>query len=290
MRVSQSCPRLRAISISAPVITYIMSGLKPLTILKLGGSVITYKDSSPPKCNVDSLSRIATEIKSTNNSILIVLGGGSFGHQAAHDFGYGDTNTPRETRLAGIPTIRHNMSLLSLQVEEIMNNEGVKSVVIPPFSFVELKNREIIDFPLEIIKKTIESGITVITHGDVCFDIFLGSSILSGDTIVTHITQELTPTQILLGTNVDGVFSDNPTTNPEAKIIPIINSRNMELALSGAGPSTSTDVTGGMAKKISDLLKVKSSKTEIIIFNLSIPGRLKSLLSGEQIICTKIQT
>ena len=265
-----------------------MSGLKPLTIIKLGGSVITYKDSSPPKCNTDAVSRIATEIKSTNNSILIVLGGGSFGHQTAHDFGYGDVNTPIETRLAGIPAIRHNMSLLSLQVEKIMNTEGIKSVVISPFSFVELQNEEIAEFPMEIIKKTIESGITVIIHGDVCFDTSLGSSILSGDTIVTHITQELEPTQILLGTNVDGVFSDNPTTNPEAKIIPIIHAENAELALSAAGPSNSTDVTGGMAKKIGDLLKVKG--TEIIIFNLSIPGRLKSLLAGEPIICTKIQT
>ncbi|MHA1637105.1 MAG: isopentenyl phosphate kinase [Candidatus Thorarchaeota archaeon] len=260
-----------------------------MTILKLGGSVITFKGSSPPKCDMDSLSRIAAEIKSTNNSILIVLGGGSFGHQAAHDFGYGDVNTPRETRLAGIPAIRHNMTLLSLQVEKIMNTEGIKSVVISPFSFVELENGEITEFPLKVIKKTIESGITVITHGDVCFDTSLGSSILSGDTIVTYIAQKLEPTQILLGTNVDGVFSDNPITNPEAKVIPIINSRNAEFALSGAGPSNSTDVTGGMAKKIGDLLKIKANEPEIVIFNLTIPGRLTSLLSGEPIICTRIQ-
>ena len=267
-----------------------MSELKPLTIIKLGGSVITYKDRTPPKCDIESLSRIATEMKTTNNSILIVLGGGSFGHQAAHEFGYGDIETSTKTRLDGIPAIRHNMTLLSLEVEKILNNKGIKSVVISPFSFVKLQNGKVIDFRLEIIKKAIESGITIIIHGDVCFDENLGSSILSGDTIVTYLAQKLEATQILLGTNVDGVYEENPNTNPGAKIIPEINRRNVEIALSGAGPSNSTDVTGGMSKKISDLLNITDENTEIVIFNLGVSGRLEALLAGKSVICTKIRT
>jgi isopentenyl phosphate kinase len=264
--------------------------LKPLTIIKLGGSVITYKEISPPKCNIKALSRIATEMKVTDNPLVIVLGGGSFGHQAASAFGYGDPETSKRTRIDGIPTIRHNMSILSLEAEKILNKEGIASVVISPFSFVQLQNGSILDFSLETIKRTIESGLAVITHGDVCFDKNLGASILSGDTIVSYLAERFETAQILLGTNVDGVFDDNPDTNPDAKIIPVITKENIEFALSGAGPSTSTDVTGGMAKKISDLLNIRNVQTDIFIFNLSIPGRLEALLSNKQTLCTKIQT
>ncbi|MFW9807630.1 MAG: hypothetical protein ACFFFK_12955, partial [Candidatus Thorarchaeota archaeon] len=75
--------------------------MKPLTIVKLGGSVITYKDSTPPKVNKKNLIRITKEMKSYRGELIIVLGGGAHGHQAAHSHGYGNPKSGKDILLKG---------------------------------------------------------------------------------------------------------------------------------------------------------------------------------------------
>jgi isopentenyl phosphate kinase len=257
-------------------------------IVKLGGSVITHKGSSPPMINDENLSRIANELKSHKGELIVVLGGGAHGHQAAHSYGFGNPETQKEKLLMGVPHIRHNMSVLALKVESEMNKEGIPTVVIPPFAIVTLRNESIQDFSTKTIQKILESGSAVLTHGDVCFDEEKGASILSGDTIAVYLAKELNVKSIYIGTDVEGVMDKNPVLNPSAKHIPIINHANKEDVLTKTGPSMSTDVTGGMSKKVNELFELAKHDLEIVIFNLTVPGRLSSLLLGEPIVCTRI--
>lgn len=258
-------------------------------IVKLGGSVITHKESSPPTTNDENLSRIAKELKSYKGGLVVVLGGGAHGHQAAHSYGFGNPNTPKERLLMGIPHIRHNMSILALKVESELNNEGIPTIVVPPFTIVTLRNKSIQDFSTTTMKKALESGCVVVTHGDVCFDEERGASILSGDTIAVFLAKKLDAKSIYIGTDVDGVLDDNPKLNPSAKHIPVIDHSNKEDVLTKTGPSKNTDVTGGMSKKVNELLELAKQDLDIVIFNLTVPSRLTSLLLGESIVCTRIK-
>ena len=102
--------------------------------MKLGGSVITHKGTSPPTTNDENIHRITKELKTYKGGIVVVLGGGAHGHQAAHSYGFGDPTTNKERLLMGIPHIRHNMSILALEVESALNEGGIPTVVISPFS------------------------------------------------------------------------------------------------------------------------------------------------------------
>jgi len=84
-------------------------------------------------------------------------------------------------------------------------------------------------------------------------------------------------------------MDDNPTVNPNAKHIPLINNSNKNRILSLTGPSSSTDVTGGMTKKITELLNLASQNVDIVIFNLLVAGRLTALFENDFVICTRIQ-
>jgi isopentenyl phosphate kinase len=260
---------------------------KPI-ILKFGGSAITFKDKSPPEVNRPVLEQAAKELTSAKNPVVLVLGGGAHGHQAAHSHGYGSSDTPKTTLIRGISSIRHNMSLLALEVESILSNHGLEAVVLPPFSFVRLNDGAIEEFPIGTIRKCLESSIITIVHGDVCFDESRGASILSGDTIVSHLANELDAQSIYLGTNVDGLFDDNPVDNPSAALITELSLSNRDQVLFRTGTSSSTDVTGGMSRKITDLLSLSNTESEIAIFNLMIPGRLQALLENRQTICTRV--
>lgn len=266
--------------------------LENLVIVKLGGSVITHKEKSPPAINEKHLERIAKELATHDGRLIVVLGGGAHGHQAAHKHGFGNPDTDPEKLLAGIPEIRHNMSLLATKVEEELNNQGIPGVVFSPFMFVTLSNKRIDSFPLELIEKTLNSGIAVIIHGDVCIDIdqSRAASILSGDTIAKYLAEELKPKAVFIGTNVDGVMDSNPEINPNAKHIPLIDNANKDGILTLTGPSSSTDVTGGMTKKISELLELANRDIDIVIFNLLITNRLSALLKNESVVCTRIQS
>ncbi|MGD2072272.1 MAG: isopentenyl phosphate kinase [Candidatus Thorarchaeota archaeon] len=260
-----------------------------LTIIKLGGSAITHKGLSPPQTKNNLITRISKELKVYQNQLIVVLGGGAYGHQAAHSYGFGNPITSKKQLLAGIPMIRHNMSILSTIVEEAMNRENIPAVVFPPFSFVILNKGNISSFPTNIIEKSLNSNNVVIIHGDVCFDTSLGASILSGDTITVYLANKLKAKNVFIGTNVDGVYDDNPQKNPDAKHIPIVDNSNIDTVIKETGTSMATDVTGGMNRKIRELVSLSDKGIRIVIFNLLIPGRLEKLLIGETVICTEIQ-
>ncbi len=266
-----------------------MLHLKFLTLVKLGGSVITQKQISPPTVYKMAISRIAKELRTHQGPLIVVLGGGAHGHQAAHIYGFGDSSTPPEKLLSGIPLIRHNMTLLSLEVEQALNANGLPSVVIPPFSSVSLHDGEIMNFPTDIIKWTLEAHCAVIIHGDVCLDDVRGASILSGDTISVYLAKALDIQRVFIGTDVDGIFEENPHANPNATLVPVIDSSNKNFVLAGAGASASTDVTGGMARKAQELIELANQTTQVAVFNLTSPGRLTALLAGKSTTCTRIE-
>lgn len=266
-----------------------MLHLKDLTLVKLGGSVVTQKKLSPPAVNKVAINRIAKELQAHEGPLIVVLGGGAHGHQAAHAFGFGDSSTPQEKLLAGIPSIRHNMTLLSLEVEQTLNANGIPSVVIPPFSSVSMHNGMISNFPTNVIKGTLEAHCTVIIHGDVCLDDVLGASILSGDTISVYLAQALDIQRVFIGTDVDGILEEDPHVNPNATLVPVIDSSNKDAVLADTGTSSATDVTGGMAQKTQELFKLANQTAQLAIFNLTVPGRLTALLEGKSTTCTRIR-
>jgi len=257
-------------------------------ILKLGGSVITHKDRSPPEINHESISRIAEELKISDEPLILVLGGGAHGHQPAQKYGFGNPSTAQRRRLDGMPEIRHNMNLLASEIQVSLSEHEIPSIVIPPMAITKLDNGDIDAICFSSFRSALNAGITVITHGDVCFDSELGAAILSGDTLSVHLAKELDARLVLLGTDVDGVLDANPNRNPDAKLIPIIKASEGTPALNATGPSKSIDVTGGMSRKLKELLPLADNKTNIIIFNLTAPGRLRKILSGQPIIGTRI--
>jgi len=91
-----------------------------------------------------------------------------------------------------------------------------------------------------------------------------------------------------VGTDVDGIFDSDPRTHPGAHLISVIDESNEAFVRQGVGPSSSIDVTGGMMKKMGELIEAAKHGVSIVIFNLTVEGRLESLLRGESAICTKI--
>ena len=61
-------------------------------------------------------------------------------------------------------------------------------------------------------------------------------------------------TKIVIGTDTDGIFDCDPKTNPNAKPFKKLNLKELKELQPKLGKAQGTDVTGGMAGKIAELI------------------------------------
>ncbi len=243
-------------------------------ILKIGGSVLTEKNSEE-LARVDDIERISQEITSfkseSDSDIILIHGAGSFGHPQAMKYRLNE-----EFNAEGTYLTHTSVKKLNSMVLESLNNAGVHSLPVHPLNSCLLENGKIVYFQLELIKLMLNRGIMPVLHGDVVMDRVKGVSVLSGDRIIPYLAPLLRASRIGAGSNVDGVLNENG--NVIKKITPH-SFINMKKHIKG---SSSTDVTGGMLGKVSELLEVANKGISSRIFNASRKGMVFGFLKGEE--------
>lgn len=246
-----------------------------LIILKIGGSVITEKSSisRAREAEIDRISHeIATFRKDSDSQLIIVHGAGSFGHPHAMKYRLNDGFDAQGAYLTHV-----SIKLLNSRVMESLNNAGVHALPVHPMSACLLENGKLIDFQLGQIKVMLEKGIVPVLHGDVVMDRIKGASVLSGDRIIPYLAISLKASKIGAGSDVDGVLDEKETVI--RKITPF-NFLDLKKSIKGSG---STDVTGGMLGKVSELLELAGKGVDSRIFNASRKGVVSKFLYGEDV-------
>ncbi|WP_340817669.1 isopentenyl phosphate kinase [Methanolobus sp. WCC4] len=246
---------------------------KDITILKIGGSVITDKSADDGAARMDEIRRIAGEIVGFEGKLIIVHGAGSFGHPQVKRFGL----TGKFDHTGSIVT---HMSVreLNTMVVETLNDAGVNALPVHPMACAVSENSRIKSMFLEQIEEMLENGFVPVLHGDMVMDTELGTSVLSGDQIVPYLAIEMKASRIGIGSAEEGVL-DN-----QGKVIPNISNENFSEIKEYLGGSANTDVTGGMLGKVLELLNLseRSSSTSYI-FNAGNAGNVSGFLNGNNI-------
>jgi isopentenyl phosphate kinase len=235
-------------------------------LLKLGGSVITDKDRNET-IDREGLEVAAAAIGDHDGANLVVVhGGGSFGHPVAEQAGV--SPEAGTTDAAAIREIHAAMGRLNDVVLEGLAREGVPAVPIRPFS-AGLRNRDgDVHVRAEAIQAALGEGFVPVLHGDVLTSMGQGATILSGDELIVTLAEALGARSVGLCTTVPGVLDG------EGSVVESIDS--FEAVADVLGGSASTDVTGGMAGKVRALLGLEADAQ---IFDLE---GLPAFLAGER--------
>ncbi|ABP96276.1 isopentenyl phosphate kinase [Metallosphaera sedula] len=189
---------------------------KPNRVIKLGGSAITCK--AVPYCaDLPVIRQIAGEIKDFVDGLVIVHGGGSFGHFEA------GRNVP----------VR--VSLTSASMEEL-NTILIREMAVRGIKGFPLPGRF---FDLERLERILDHGMVPVVFGDIKED----GTIISGDDLTISIAREYSLTA-LFATDVDGILVNG-------QVIPELNEPHSLTNL----PSLSYDLTGGMREKVRKILQ-----------------------------------
>jgi len=259
-----------------------------LSILKLGGSVITEKDK-PLTPNIHAIRRLAGEIsRAEARPLIIIHGGGSYGHPLAKKHGIAE-GFKRASQVFGFSETHQAMvSLNSLLVKSLLES-GLPAFSISPSSFIITRNGRIQHLNEEILGMMLEAGLVPVLYGDAVMDSERGFAILSGDQIAAALAIDLEAERIIMGIDVDGLYDSDPKVNPDAKLINRISLGDLPLALRSIGRSHVPDVTGGMMGKILELKAAVERGVEVIIINALVPGNVYRVLIGEDVVGTRIE-
>ena len=233
-----------------------------ILVVKLGGSIVTYKDRAFAirLRLVEHLAGLLAETRRGKGyDILVVIGGGSFGHVAVE-----------EARRAGAPpwdTISVTsmaMYELALQVSDILVSKGLHAYIFPPHAFCKPRGlRPNCDW--SIVSHSLAHGLVPLLFGDIYPLEGGGYGIVSGDDLVIEGACALGAEKAVFLTNVDGVYRDVSSRKTilfmdRALVERIVKRQN-------AGTWGTVDVTGGMKRKLESILVNGCKGLRIIIAN-----------------------
>jgi isopentenyl phosphate kinase len=252
-----------------------------MILIKLGGSVITDK-SQYRTFRTETVARLCGEIAQSGQGVVVTHGAGSFGHVMAKKFhineGLIDYN-----QIPAAAHVQYDVRDLSQMVVNQFRAANMPAVSVPPGSCFVMENGRLIATDTEAIKALAHMGIMPVLFGDVLMDRAKGFGICSGDQLMELLCDIFKPTAIVFVSDIDGLYTDDPKTNPDAKLIEEVTPETLKNIKSG---STVDDVTGGVVNKMESMLRMCKDGREVALVNGNVPGRLLALLSGEDVPCT----
>lgn len=261
--------------------------VKP-TVLKLGGSVITDK-RKPLTPNLRAIERLANEISRAKvSSLILVHGGGSFGHPVAERYGIAE-GYGAPSQIMGFSETHRAMTELNSLVMKALISHNIAAVEVQPSSCVVTKAGRIINMELRPLKKMLKMGFVPVLYGDAVFDSEKGFAILSGDQLVSSLAIALGGERIIMAVDVDGLYTADPKTDSSAQLLDRITLEELKSLKHTIEGAKATDVTGGMLGKMLELTAAIEHKIQTLIVNATKPQRVYKALKGEEVRGTIIE-
>jgi 5-(aminomethyl)-3-furanmethanol phosphate kinase len=220
-----------------------------IAILKIGGSLALHPKKLKALCA--KLSEI-----SKNSALVVVPGGGEFADSVR--------KLDKRFRLSAETT--HQMAILGMnQYGLLLTNLIPKSCAIYEFEQIQevLDSREL---PIFLPAKFFLAQ-----------DLLENSWDVTSDSIAAFIADRIRANKIVLVTDVDGVYTCDPKTHPDEKLIGNLSAKE----LLAANRRTSVD------KFLPKL--ILQSKIECFVVNGLFPERVLAVLDGKNTVCTRIK-
>src|SRR5689334_9380666 len=238
-----------------------------MILIKLGGSIITNKQK-PLTPNISAINKIAIQLKKIREPIILVHGGGSFGHYWSVKY---DMHTkPAKYSKNGVAVVKNSMIELNKIILDSFLKNKLNPYCLPPtdFMFGDKADTKKVKEILKIAK----DGLIPVSYGDVLWHGQNKFYILSGDKIMGILAKILKPRLAIFVLNVDGVYSDMKTKNLLHEI------RGQKTTISKEG----MDVTGGMTRKIKEATMISKNGVNVFLVNGNKPERIVNAIKGKK--------
>jgi len=258
-------------------------------LLKLGGSLITDKNMpfSLKQNNIDSS---IEQIIRSGKRIILIHGGGSFGHPIAETYKLAQGNNENlKNQIMGIAETHAAMQDLNSKIINVFMEKRYPAIAIQPSSIFIQKGENIRLLTVKALESALSLGITPVLYGDIILDENNDFSILSGDQIILELCKSLKAfyvSKVIFAMEAEGIYIDDSGSD---KLIDEVSCHELD-TLNLAALDGKIDVTGGIRGKIEVCKKIGAMIIPIQLINGSIEDNIYKALRGENLMGTSITT
>ncbi len=269
-----------------------------MKLIKLGGSVITYKNSDilPPykwnelslnyRIREDNLRNIASILKDhIDDGMMIVHGGGTHGHRTVRRWKMG---VAKGTDAQMIWEVKWRMMQLSETVARILGEEKVPVVAVSPSDLITMTDGRISDLNFAPLERIIERGSIPMLRGDMAPSDNGGWEVISGDEIMVRIVQggimgKLPRTEKAVMCLQEEGFLSNYGRSCQS-LIPMVNREFFHENIdSWLKDSRENDESGGMIGKVICCHRISSMNTKAVLVGGDLSRSLSAVFTDEAI-------
>ena len=245
-------------------------------VIKIGTSTLTHSTGRTNIRRVADLCRVISDLKNAGHEIILVSSG-------AIAMGVGKLNL--STRPSDAPTKQAAAAVGQCELMYCYDkyfseyNHVVAQVLL---------TRDIIDCPdrkanvVNIFRNLLNFGVIPVVNENDTVSTDEITSIGDNDTLAAIVACCAKADMLVLLSDIDGLYTANPHTHTDAKLIPLVEEITPEvMALAdGAGSALGT---GGMATKLRAARMVTGSGADMVIANGAHPELLYDIAAGKPI-------
>lgn len=254
------------------------------SIVKLGGSILTEKHHRRPVMRERLIRKIASVIRRVrishpNLPLILLYGGGSFGHPLAHR--YRLVNAPLARRaLVGFGHTTAAMRELGNRLAKILLAAGLPVVPLQTSTLVERQGSRLSFASFAVLETILRHRGIPLLGGDVVIADRMRTVVASADALAVALAAHFRSRELLFATDVAGVYATFPPPRG-ARPLARISRRELAALAQSATTTTKRDVTGGMFGKLKTLLVLRDVR--VVIFNGGIAKNFSAAVAGKEV-------
>lgn len=248
-------------------------------VIKVGTSTLIYPNGNVNLAAIDQLAFVLADLTNQGKELILVSSGA---------IGVGLNKLNLTERPASIPEQQAVAAVGQAALMDIYNQRfstyGQQSAQI-------LLTRDVIEYPesRQNVTNTLEqllrmNVIPIVNENDTVAVDELDHATKFGDNDqLSAIVSQLTQADLLIMlSDIDGFYSDNPATNPDAALQPLITEID-DQTMAQAGGSGSAFGTGGMRSKLKAAQRILAADKKMVLANGHNPAIIFDILHGKEI-------
>lgn len=244
-------------------------------VVKVGSSTLTHLSGNLNIRRVESLCRVLSDIKNAGNEVILVTSGAVSMGLGKLSLKERPSDIPSKQAVAAVgqcelmytydkefSEYNHVVAQILLSAYDVENDERRKNFHNTIFRLLDLG-----------VLPIINENDTVATE-----ELAIGDN----DTLSAIVAVSAGADLLILLSDIDGLYSDNPKTNPDAVLISEVNGVTPEIESLAGGSGTSLG-TGGMITKLRAAKIANDAGINMIIANGADPEILYRIFDGESV-------
>ncbi len=244
-------------------------------VIKIGTSTLAYATGQLNIRRVEALCKTMSDIRNAGHELILVSSGA---------IGMGVGKLGLRSRPQDIPTKQAAAAVGQCELMYIYDklfSEYHHTVAQLLITADNLTNETRHANFTNTLTRLLELGVVpVINENDTVAteEIVIGDN----DTLAARVAQSVGAQMLILLSDIDGLYTADPHTNPEAKLLPVVR-RVDEKIRKLAGVSSTTQGTGGMVTKLRAAEICLDCGCEMVIANGNNPAALYDIVEGKPV-------